>query len=463
MLRRFIVSAALAGLGCAVTGPAPAQHQLADQDFRMALTGDSIITRRLSVYQEPEFLRLIDLLRSSDLAFTNLEMLFHDYEPYPMAESGGTYMRGEPALAGELAWAGIDMVARANNHAGDYGVLGMDLTTRYVAEAGILQAGVGGSLAEAREARFLETPKARVALVSVASSFARHMAAGRSRDDVPARPGLNPLRFSTTYVLAEAEFAALKELGDTLGLFTDQDGQPAGTDEGKPGQIQLFNQWFAPGDEPGIRTEANKRDVEEIASVVNNASRVADYVIVTIHAHEHGGRREIPAGFLPVFARAMIDAGADVFVGHGPHALRGIEIYSGRPILYSLGDFIFQNETLLRLPSENYETYKLGETAHLGDFNDARYKNDTEGFPAIPEIWEAVVAVPVFRGDSLRELALYPISLGYGLPRQVRGRPVLAQGELAEKILGDLVNLSAPFGTEIEFRRGIGYVLLNDD
>ena len=70
--------------------------------------------------------------------------------------------------------------------------------------------------------------------------------------------------------------------------------------------------------------------------------------------------------------------------------------------------------------------------------------------------------MPTFRGDELRELALYPISLGYGLPRQVRGRPVLARGELAEKIIGDLVNLSAPFGTEIEFRRGVGYVLLNN-
>ncbi len=46
----------------------------------------------------------------------------------------------------------------------------------------------------------------------------------------------------------------------------------------------------------------------------------------------------------------MIDAGADVFVGHGPHVLRGIEIYKGKPIFYSLSNFIFQNETVLRMP-----------------------------------------------------------------------------------------------------------------
>src|SRR6266508_4305419 len=99
-----------------------------------ALTGDSIITRKLSVYQEPEFTGLIDLVRGADVAFTNLEMLFHDYESYPMNESGGTWMRADPALIKELSWAGFDLVSRANNHSGDYGVGGMRLTTKYVRE-----------------------------------------------------------------------------------------------------------------------------------------------------------------------------------------------------------------------------------------------------------------------------------------------------------------------------------------
>ena len=123
-------------------------------------------------------------------------MLFHDYEPYALNESGGTYMRAEPALVKDLVWAGFDMVSRANNHAGDYGVLGMNLTSKYVAEAGLVQAGVGQSLAEAREAKFLETPKGRVALISVASTFTDHSRAGSTRGDMPARPGLNPLRFN---------------------------------------------------------------------------------------------------------------------------------------------------------------------------------------------------------------------------------------------------------------------------
>ena len=189
--------------------PSAAQHA---PEMSFALTGDSIITRRLSVYNEPAFTRLIDLVRGADVAFTNLEMLFHDYEPYAMNESGGTYMRAEPALVKELTWAGFDLVSRANNHTGDYGVLGMNLTTKYVAEAGLVQAGVGQSLAEAREAQFLETPKGRVALISVASTFPDHSRAGRTRGDMPARPGLNPLRFTTITTVTPERLATLRAM-----------------------------------------------------------------------------------------------------------------------------------------------------------------------------------------------------------------------------------------------------------
>ena len=181
-------------LGLAISGlSSPASTQ----EFTLALTGDAIITRPLSVYDEPDFLEMIDLIRGADAAFTNLEMLFHDYEPYPAHQSGGTWMRGDPSLVGELVWAGIDMVSRANNHTGDYGVEGMRLTTMYVDEVGLVQAGAGESLAEAREARFLETARGRVALISTASTFPDHSRASNARGSMQSRPGLSPLRFTT--------------------------------------------------------------------------------------------------------------------------------------------------------------------------------------------------------------------------------------------------------------------------
>ena len=66
--------------------------------------------------------------------------------------------------------------------------------------------------------------------------------------------------------------------------------------------------------------------------------------------------------------------------------------------------------------------------------------------------------MPRYRGKQLVELALHPITLGHGKARSVRGRPLFAEGPLGEKILGDVVSLSAPMGTKVTLRNGIGYV-----
>jgi poly-gamma-glutamate synthesis protein (capsule biosynthesis protein) len=440
-VRRSLTACAL----FAVVASVAAQDDL----FTIALTGDSIITRRLSVYEEPEFVKTIDLIRGADVAFTNIEMLFHDYETWPMNQSGGTYMRAEPELAAELTWSGFDIGSLANNHTGDYGVGGMRLTVKHVRAAGLVAAGVGESLPAAREAKFIETARGRVALVACASTFPDHSRASRSRGDMPARPGLSPLRFDGAREATPEAMRALTAAMVELGLPLPVNGGP----------VSFLGERFERGDANQTRTEPNAEDLREIVAVVNNASRLSDYTIVSIHAHEGGpGGNSTPAEFLVAFARAAIDAGADVFVGHGPHILRGIEIYKGKPIFYSLGDFIFQNETLLRLPQENYGRYGLDADAHVADFNDRRYRNDTAGFPSNPEIWESVVAMPIFRGRELLRIELHPITLGFGRPRTQRGRPMLADAELGRKIIGDLQARSAPFGTEIEWRGGIGAI-----
>jgi poly-gamma-glutamate synthesis protein (capsule biosynthesis protein) len=425
-----------------------AQGPIADGLFRMALTGDAIITRRISPYREPEFLRMIELIRDADAAFTNLEMLFHDYEPSPAYESGGTYMRAEPSLVNELVWAGFDLVSMANNHTGDYGPEGARLTRKYVAEAGLVGAGTGENLFEAREARYLETHDGRVAIISVASTFPEHSAASPPLGAVRGRPGLSPLRFESTRVLERPHFEQLRTTLRAIGQNVPAQGD----------RMTVFGTAVAAGDSTSTRTRPNEQDVREIAAVVRGAARLADHVLVTIHAHESGGRNSVPAEFLVTFARAMVDAGADMFVGHGPHVLRGIEIYKGKPIFYSLGDFLFQNETVLRLPYENYASYGLGDTAQVSDFNAARYANDTRGFPTQREIWESVVALPTWRGEELVSIELHPITLGFGKPPAVRGRPMLADRELGRKIINDLIERSRAFGTTIEWREGAGVV-----
>tara|TARA_B100000575_G_scaffold150619_1_gene120056 strand:+ start:2606 stop:3877 length:1272 start_codon:yes stop_codon:yes gene_type:complete len=419
----------------------------------MALTGDAIITRKLSVYNEPPFLEMIKLIRSADVGFTNFEMLLHDYEPYPMHKSGGTYMRAKPSLAKELVWAGFDIVSTANNHTGDYGAEGMRLTLKYLNDYGLVNAGAGESLEEAREAKFIETSKSRVALISCASTFPDHSRAGTSRGDTNSRPGLSPLRFSTEFTVTKEIFRDIINLKDEL-----EPTKINKKDKNSLSEISFSGRNYKVGEKNEIITKVNQKDLNEIERVVKSSIHMADYTIVSIHAHESNQKKSVPAQFLIEFSRKMVDAGADVVVGHGPHVLRGIELYKGKPIFYSLANFMFQNETLLRVPEENYARYNLGNEAQINDWNAKRYANDTRGFPTEREIWESVVAVPKWNRGSLFKIELYPISLGFGAKRTVRGRPMLANKTLSRKIINDLIERSKPFGTKIEFSNGIGII-----
>jgi hypothetical protein len=92
-------------------------------------------------------------------------------------------------------------------------------------------------------------------------------------------------------------------------------------------------------------------DIARSAAVVDSLRPLVDLLIVTFHGGSEGVRalhvpetaeslgRE-PRGDLRRWARAVIDAGADAVIGHGPHVLRGIEFYRERPIAYSLGNFV---------------------------------------------------------------------------------------------------------------------------
>ncbi len=445
MKNRFAIGVVL--LGVAMAGQAPAVGQ-SKGPVTLALTGDSIITQRISPFKEPEFTGVMDLVRGADAAFTNLETLFHDYEAPPSHESGGTWMRTDPPILKDLVWAGFDLVSRANNHAGDFGPVGSQITSRYVREAGLVEAGVGNSLREAREAKFLETPRGRIALISAASTFTPSSRAGNTRGDMPARPGLSPLRFTTTYIVTPERLADLKRVAAELS------GQAAPAGD----TLNFGGRRYVSGPVPGQRTEPNKQDLEEIARVVRSAATLSDLVIVSLHCHEGGVNRSVPADFIPIFARAMIDAGADVFVGHGPHVLRGVEIYKGKPILYSLANFIFQNETLLRMPADSYEEYSLGDAAQAADYLDARYDKDRRSFPAEREYWDSVVATSKWEGRKLVELQLHPITLGYQTSRADRGRPRLAAGADAARILEMMTTRSKAFGATVVVRGGVGIV-----
>jgi poly-gamma-glutamate synthesis protein (capsule biosynthesis protein) len=436
-----------------VSWAAALNAQTAPDNFRIALTGDSIIDRKISVYKEPAYLQMFERIRHADAAFTNFEMLIHSFEFPGAAQSGGVYMGTDASVLDELKWGGFNLFGTANNHAYDFGEGGLMSTIRAFEHAGLTHAGTGENLARARAPGYLETAKGRVALISTSSTFSVMSPASEQRPDMKGRPGLNPLHIRTTYIVDQPALDTLRKLA--------RSGTGEGGGGGAADQVRLNGSTFRLGNNPGtVLTEPDPKDMQAIAASVKEARREADWVVVSIHAHEAAnGDREIPAQFLPVFARAMIDAGADLFVGHGPHVLRAIEIYKGKPIFYSMGNFIFQNETLLFQPQENYDSVGLSLSATPPDFYDARSKNDTISFPADPEYWESMVAEAVFNSRrELQQIDIFPITLGYKQPRTVRGRPTPASAQDAQKIVDRLARLSRAAGTTVEFSNGKGMV-----
>lgn len=425
------------------------RYREASGNITLALVGDAIITRRMSVFDEPDFLSMVGVLRDATVSIANLEMLLHDYGPeiIPSSSSGGAYMTADPALAGELKWMGFDMVALANNHSFDWGIGGMEATRKAIREAGILGAGTGENLARARAPAYLQSKGGRVALISVASTFSDQSRAGPQRKDVRGRPGLNPLRHSTIYEVQSEDFESIRRVKETLSIRG-----AAGSDI-----VEFLGSTFRRAERPGVVTHPHEGDLAGIVQEVGNARRQADLVVVTSHSHEGAEDRYVPAQFVVEFAHAVVDAGADVFFAHGPHVLRGIEIYRGKPIFYSLGNFIFQNETLDFQPGDNYEQWGLPAEALVADFHDLRAKEGRDWLADEPN-WDGVIASPVFRAGRLQEVVLHPVGLGYGLERPGIGRPMLARGALARKIIERLQELSEPFGTEIEFDGEVGRI-----
>lgn len=205
-----------------------------------------------------------DLIRSADLAFTNLEMPLSD-----RARHTGAFL-GRPAFADALRWAGFDIVSIANNHSFDGEELGLLDTMEALDRAGVGHIGGGRDLEEAR------TPH-----------------------------------------VVEVEGVSFAFLGYTWAVNVV--GGWGFANHGLSGVMPL---------DPIIIRE----DIRRIRDQV-------DYVVLSFHWAVENSKETHPEARR--FAQEMIDAGADIILGHHPHVPRGVEVYNGSVIFYSLGNYIF--------------------------------------------------------------------------------------------------------------------------
>ena len=449
-------------------------YEAENGSFTIALAGDTMLTRKLTPFKEKRFIQLREILRSADVAFANLEGTVHTWDEGTPGITQGTFMTTDPRLLDDLKWFGINLVSCANNHAFDYGEDGVLANLKHLDAAGIVHAGSGKNLAQARAPGYLDTPNGRVALVAATATFRPWNQAGEQRPDLSGRPGINPLGFRTTYSVDAAAFEQLRRISRELGLeksherarkhfYSDKEIPDA-----KSRELNLLGARYVMGEGFSISTEANERDLRDNLRWICEARRQADWVVVSVHCHEFGGPSLLTAGsraeleetadFVTKFAHQAIDADADVFVSHGSHFPLGIEIYKGKPIFYSVGNFVFQNETVGFFPADAYERFDLDLKATPSDFLDARTGGGKKGHPAEPAYWENMFAVCEFGGKKLKEIRLHPIDQGFGRPRPQRGRPVLAEGEVAERVLERVVRLSKRYGTKMAIRNGVGTI-----
>lgn len=437
--------------------------------MRLALTGDSILFRRLNSQQDAAIAPLFDLIRGCDVSFTNLEFVANDFEGDPALDHGGTHFGAPCWVLDELNDAGFNLYAAATNHSLDYSISGLRKMVQALEEREMVYAGIGTNLEEARRPAYTTTPAGTVALLSCTSTFARGQEAAAQTGLMAGRPGVNPLHYSKTYQVTSEEIAQLRGIYERLGLqdILDEKIRQGFSFPPPEGTLPFDGLQFSAGEQTRMQTSANQKDLAEIVKWVEEAKLVSDVVMVSIHAHESDYNAqgvpdiEVPAAFLRDFAHTVVDAGASVVVCHGPHLLRGVEVYKNAPIFHGMGNFIGQNELVSRLPMDSYAAFRYTPDMTPHRLYKGRSENDTKGFPSDQRFWDSMLPICHFEDGALKAVDIHPVTLGLGLSAHKRGVPYLATEADNARIQAKIQALSTPFGTS--FGTQDGYMTLRFD
>ena len=431
------------------------------EPFTLASVGDVIIVRPASQSTDPGLQSAIKVIKDADVGFGNFESLIRDERTFagPLAGS----MVGTKEVAADLKAMGFKLMNRAGNHLVDAGEEGLFETVRLMDEAGLVYAGVGRNLDEARAPRFVDTPKGRIGLVGMYSETGGNqsrLAATYRVGITGGRPGLNALNLTRAITVNADHLALLKKVKDAVYErrtdYTNPVRPPSGD---SAGAVELFGTMYKAGSKPGELTYTmNPRDLQDTLKSIKNGKQYSDFMIATIHAHQGDSVLQAflfedhPPDFLVELAHDAIDNGADAFVGHGPHILRGIEIYKGKPIFYDLGEF--------------FREWDWGCDCNVSPNGDVtQAENVVRGLEARgvvePINYESAIALSRFDKGELQEVRIFPIWARHDGPISRRGMPMTAPPEIAQRILHRLQKLSEPLGTTIAIDGNVGVIRPN--
>jgi len=429
--------------------------------FTMASVGDVMVKRTGVQLEYPQFQQAFDLIRNADIGVGNMEGNLADI---PRFEGPLRGMMGNREVAGELKSMGFDLMNRANNHVFDSDTEGMYSTIEQLESAGIVQAGTGKNLEDARAPAYFDTPKGRVALIGIHSEHnARRLEASPQVGNIGGRPGLNPLNTTVYHNVTRQQLDEIKAL--RRDVYTPPPGTTFITripEDGNADRAQFIGTWYQVGI-PGTKNfEMNQNDVDEILRSVRNGKTLSDFLVVTIHAHQGPITaqqwlfEDQTPDFLVELAHQAIDNGADAFVGHGPHVLRGIEIYNGKPIFYGLGEFFYQWQHMdASLMSGSWEA-----VAGNGNVDSDVSRRLSANWRPIN--FESMITVSEYDEGLLTAIKLYPTHGNFDGPVSQLGMPRMAGPEMSQEILARVQKLSEPFGTKITIENNVGIIQIQD-
>jgi poly-gamma-glutamate capsule biosynthesis protein CapA/YwtB (metallophosphatase superfamily) len=445
-----------------VAAPRDAATNLATKvmaPFTVTSVGDVMVKRTGASLEAPEFQSVFKLLRDADVTFGNMEGNLANLDEFDGPLRG---MMGDRDVAPSLKTMGFDLMNRANNHIFDSDKEGMFSTMAQLDAAGIVHAGTGKNLEDARAPAYFDSPKGRVALVAM---HAPHSAGGTASGatyqsgNVGGKPGLNALDLTISYNVTAEQLAAIKAVrratytppsGTTnVSVLPDAASEPAD-------RVQFLGVWYKVGT-PGTRSfEMNKDDLQQNLRSMRNGKYLSEFLISTCHCHQGPITsqqwlfEDQTPDFLMELARRSIDNGADMFVGHGPHVLRGIEIYKGKPIFYGMGEFYYQWQ-------------HMDADLMTGSWQEREMRGDSDVASKLSATWrpvnfESLVAQSYFDKGKLVEVRLYPTSGAWDGPVSQLGLPRQASPAQAQKILARVQALSKAFGTVMTIENNVGII-----
>ena len=431
----------------------PAKPSSIKGDFTLVAIGDMLYSHPFADSADPKLQAVLQKVREADFAVSNQEGVFIDLKSFDGTGYGLGQLWGEGRLANDMKAMGIDMVSVANNHSTDFGFEGLLQSMRLLDAAGIGHAGGGRNRKEARSAGVVETAHGKVAMIAAASTFKENVGANDAFGGLNARAGISTLRLRKVNIVSPQQFAAIRKLA------SERASPRAPAPEAGVSEIEFGKEIYRAGTGDPVVYDMDLFDHADILKSVREAKATSDLAIFTIHAHESptGMDDDTPASpnFLKTLFHDVVDAGADVVVGGGPHSLRGIEIYKGRPIFYGIGVFFIRGE----IKATQEAAFRIFPDPATGRAPPPVPEPESVRPGGNPASWyDGMLAEVDYRDGKARTLRVSPLDVGNTRDRSRRGIPHLADPETAKRILENLRHLSAELGTRVEVEGSVGII-----